>query len=98
MTCRVRLLPVLTTLLAMLASGVTFAQSCQNGNALYHKKEGPVEVSCSQSSCHGADPRANQNHIISGGSLGGGTQAGNIDIALSTVNDMSGVRDRKSVV
>lgn len=69
------------------------AQSCSNGNSIYHRKLSGIEVSCSQSGCHGADPKNDQNHIITGGQYAGpGTQAGNISDALDRVPDMSGLR------
>ncbi len=62
------------------------AQSCTNGNNLYHKKLAGQEVSCSQSSCHGADPKTDTNHILSGGTYAGsGTQAVNIQAALDPI-------------
>jgi hypothetical protein len=73
-------------------AAVADAQNCTNGNNIYHRKVGGVEVSCSQDSCHKNDPKDNANHIISGGPIGGGQQPQNIETALDTVSDMSGVR------
>ncbi len=69
------------------------AQSCTNGNNIFHRKISGVEVSCSQANCHGADPKNDMNHIITGGQYAGpGTQAGNISDALDRVPDMNGLR------
>jgi len=88
-----RLLLALLAPIAVAWSVVADAQSCTNGNNLYHKKVGGVEVSCSQSSCHGSDPHADNNHILTGGQYAGpGTVAGNIDQALNSVPDMSGLQ------
>src|SRR5678816_272817 len=43
------------------------AQSCTNGNNIYHRKVGGFDVSCSQSSCHGNDAKANANGILNSG-------------------------------
>src|SRR5947208_2082178 len=69
------------------------AQDCNAGNAKYHLKLSNVEVSCSQSSCHGSDPKTDTNHILTGGQYAQtGTQAGNIQQALDSVPDMSGLQ------
>jgi hypothetical protein len=63
------------------------AQNCANGNSIYHRKLATVEVSCSQESCHGNDPRSNKNGI-----LDNGQQASGVQNALDTVADMSGLQ------
>jgi hypothetical protein len=71
---------------AMLWSATSWAANCNNGKALYSKKIGGVEVSCSQSSCHGASPTGGKNNIGQGGN------PANIESALDTVSDMAGLR------
>lgn len=88
MSRRPRLVTVVTALMAIFCSGVAVAQSCQNGNAKYHQKLGGIEISCSQGSCHGSDPKSNMNGISDSGQQGDG-----IRLAMDTVSDMSGIRD-----
>ena len=64
------------------------AQNCAHGNSIYHRKIGGIEVSCSQESCHGSDPRANKNGI-----LDNGQQASGVQNALDTVADMTATED-----
>jgi hypothetical protein len=83
---------LLVSLAAVAFTAVANAQNCTNGNNIFHRKAGGIDISCSQSSCHGSDPKSNMNHIVSGGSIGGGTQPQGIETALDTVSDMSGLR------
>lgn len=81
---------ILVSLLAgfgLVWSATGAAQDCNAGNQKYHQQAGGVPISCSQSSCHGNDPRANMNGIADKGQI-----AGNIDAALDSVNDMQGLR------
>ncbi|MFO1303105.1 MAG: choice-of-anchor D domain-containing protein [Burkholderiales bacterium] len=79
---------VLFAPLMLAFAAVADAQNCTNGNNLYHKKLGGVDVSCSQSSCHDTDPKAGKNNI-----LNGAQQPNKINNALDGgVNDMSGLR------
>ena len=88
-----RLLLALLAPAALLWAAYADAQSCSNGNALYHKKIGGIEVSCSQSGCHGSSPQADLHNIKSGGQYAGpGDQPGNIQQALDSVPDMSGLQ------
>ena len=61
------------------------AQNCNNGNAKYHLQMGGQSVSCSQGSCHGNDPAADNNRILAG------AQLINIENALQSVDEMIGL-------
>ena len=88
-----RLVVALLAPFLMVWSAYAVAQNCTNGNNKYHLKQGGIDVSCSQSSCHDSDPKANMNNIVTGGSYaGGGDQAGNIQQALDSVPDMAGLQ------
>src|SRR5689334_2900665 len=88
-----RLLAALVASTSVLWALQAAAQDCNAGNAKYHLKAGGVDISCSQGSCHGSDPKSDTNHILSGGQYAGpGTQAGNIQDALNMVPDMAGLQ------
>jgi len=79
---------LLLSLAAVAFTALANAQNCTNGNTLYHKKLGGIDVSCSQSSCHDTDPKAGKNNI-----LNGAQQPNKINAALDGgVSDMSGLR------
>ena len=79
---------LLLSLAAVAFTALANAQNCTNGNNLYHKKLGGIDVSCSQSSCHDTDPKAGKNNI-----LNGAQQPNKINAALDGgVSDMSGLR------
>jgi hypothetical protein len=79
---------LLAAVVALGFAALADAQSCTNGNNVYHKKLGGVDVSCSQSSCHDTDPKAGKNNI-----LNGAQQPNKINNALDGgVSDMSGLR------
>jgi hypothetical protein len=80
------LLALCAPILAAFAAAAD-AQNCTNGNNIYHRKIGGIEVSCSQESCHGSDPRSNKNDIATNGQQPSGVQN-----ALDTVADMSGLQ------
>ena len=61
------------------------AQNCNNGNAKYHLQMAGQAVSCSQSSCHGNDPAADEKRILAG------AQLINIENALQSVDEMQGL-------
>ena len=63
------------------------AANCNNGKALYSKKIAGVEVSCSQSNCHGSSPTGGKNNI------GQGANPANIESALDSVSEMAGLRE-----
>jgi hypothetical protein len=84
---RSRLLLALCAPIVMAFAAAADAQNCTNGNNIYHRRIATVEVSCSQESCHGNDPRANKNDISTYGQ-----QAQGIETALDTISDMSGLR------
>jgi len=87
MTSRSRLLIALLAPFAIAFAAAAEAQNCTNGNNIYHRKLGGVDISCSQSSCHDADPKAGKNNI-----LNGAQQPAKIDNALDTQSDMLGLR------
>lgn len=87
-----RLLVALLASFGLGWSATALAQNCQAGNAKYHEMQGGVAVSCSQSSCHGNDPRGNMNGILDNGQI-----PGNIDAALDSVADMSGLRSALNI-
>ena len=86
MNCSSKLGVALVVSCVLAWSGSAFAANCANGKLLYSKKVGGVEVSCSQSSCHGASPTGGKNNINQG------ANPANIEAALDTVSDMSGLR------
>ncbi len=82
-----RLLLALLAPAALVWSSFAAAQNCTNGNNIFHRQSGGQPISCSQSSCHGNDPKNNMNGILDSGQTAGGVQN-----ALDTVSDMSGLQ------
>ncbi len=81
-----RLLLALLTPFVLVWSASSYGQSCSNGNSIYHRG-GAVPISCSQDSCHKSDPKNDANGILNG------QFASNIETALDTKSEMSGLRD-----
>jgi hypothetical protein len=84
-----RLLLALLTPIVVLSSAASYAASCANGNAIYHRQAAGVPISCSQSSCHGNNPDQNAKK--------GAASPGTIDNALDTQNEMLGLRETLSL-
>lgn len=70
-------------------SATAWSANCNNGRSIYLRTAGtpPVAISCSQSSCHGSNPRTGLNNITQG------ANPANIESALDSVPDMAGLRE-----